>query len=129
MTIQFSITNFTAQNKHMKNKTIGLLDFCLSDYFSGYFLPVLQVGVYKTMTCKEVGEAMESELNAIFDYLNPDNDNSITELWDAKIAELKAKGNAIFVEQDELEDDIECAYLYFGECQITYSNGITFLNP
>lgn len=113
----------------MKIKTIELLDFCLPDYFGGYHLPVLQVGVYKTMTCEEVGEEMKNELNAAYDYLNPDDNVEISALWDAKIDELKKQGKTIFVEQDELGEDVECAYLYFGVCQITYSNGLKFLNP
>jgi hypothetical protein len=113
-------------------KTVELLDFCYPDYFSGYPKPVISIPVYGDMTQGEIGEAMLSEINYIYEYLQDGySDDEI------KMFEDYAKGLSDTL--DHFEDGIspnyetdvedEPAYLYFGICEITYSNGMKFLNP
>ena len=51
------------------SKQVALLDFCTSDYFSGYHKPVIAVPVYNKMTQGEIGDAILQELNATWEHL------------------------------------------------------------
>ncbi len=109
------------------NKKIALLDYCLPDYFSGYSLPVLQVGIYKTITFEEMAQDIEQEINFSFDYLNLSEEDE--KLYKKYCEELKAKGSEIFIQQDELNEEEECAYAYFSIINPVFNNGLMFLNP
>ena len=111
----------------MNNKKVALLDYCMSDYFNGYHLPVVSVCVNQTITCEDMAWKIQSEINATFDYLDLSKEDEA--LYKTYCNELKAKGSEIFIEQTQLEEDEECAVAYFGIINPVYSNGLMFLNP
>lgn len=117
--------------KITENHKIALLDICQSDYFTGYHLPCISIPIYKTISCNEMAEEIESEYNSIYDYINPDSDKDIDKLYDGFIAELKSKGDVIFYQCEDIEDDedIEPLQAYFSIINPVFSNGIQFLNP
>lgn len=49
------------------NIQFHLIDHCLSDYFRGHHLPVIQLPVYSNMTAKQVLNGILSELSQCFD--------------------------------------------------------------
>jgi len=116
-------------------KTVELLDFCLPDFFSGYPKPVIAIPVYGKMTQGEIGEAILDEINTTYEYLESGySDDEI------KLLEEYAKGLSDTLDHFEdgiipdyeidVDDDFfEPAYLYFAVCEMTYSNGMRFLNP
>lgn len=116
-------------------KTVELLDFCHPDYFSGYSKPIIAIPVYGEMTQGEIGEAILAEINYTYDYLQGGySDDEI------KMFEDYAKGLSDTLDHFEdginpdyevdVDDDMfEPAYLYFAICEMTYSNGMKFLNP
>lgn len=111
-------------------KKVALLDICLPDYFTGYHLPALSVCLPSgTITCEEMADMIDSELNAVWDYINPDDDDTITALYDAYIEELRKEGYAVFYESEDSEDSEECAYAYFSMINPVTVHGITYLNP
>jgi len=117
----------------LNTKQIALLDICTSDYFTGYHLPVLQIALYGKVTNVQMSSAIMSELDAMFDYINPNDDAEITKLYEDYCNELNAKGGEIFFEdkeynEDEDNDFDDCAYAYFSIIQPQIVNGITFLN-
>lgn len=110
-------------------KTVELLDFCLPDYFSGYPKPVVAIPVYCNMTSEEVQEAYNDELNAIWEHLEygyTKEELKLLEDYGKDVSNFNAIED---IEEVEDMEDIEPAYLYFAVCQMTYSNGIRFLNP
>lgn len=114
-----------------KNHRIALLDICLSDYFTGYSLPCLSVAIYGPMSCKAMAEAITDELNATYDYINPDNNTDIDKLYDTYIDELTSMGDEIFFQCEDISDieDVEPLYAYFSIINPIHSNGMSFLNP
>ena len=108
-------------------KQVSLLDICVPDYFTGYHLPVLSVPLQGTVTCGDMAELIEDELNATYDYINPECDPAIDVLYDTYIADLKEKDNEIFYES-ESDEDIECVYAYFSVINPVRVYGLTFLN-
>jgi len=114
------------------SKTVELLDFCLPDYFSGYPKPVIAIPVYEAMTKNEVGKAIQDEINAIYEYLEHRYSEEEIKLLEDYANSLKGD-NEEFINPKydvNIEDDFfEPAYLYFAVCEITYSNGMRFLNP
>ncbi len=113
-------------------KTIQLLDYCPSDYFKGHSSYALSVPVYSTMTHEQVAEGIIDEINSIgFDFLNDEE----IKLFEEYADEMRKEGDKVFIEimlEDEEKIDMdyfEPSYLYFGVCQLTTVNGITFLNP
>lgn len=117
--------------KITKNHQIALLDICLSDYFTGYHLPCLAIPIYRTISCKEIAGEMENELNAIYDYINPEDNKDIANLYDRYINGLKSKGDEIFYQCDDISEieDIEPQYAYFSIINPVFSSGMQFLNP
>lgn len=117
--------------KITKNHKIALLDICTSDYFSGYHLPCLSIAIYNTISCKEIAEEIESEFNSMYEYINPDENKDIDNLYDSYIDELKAKGDEIFYQCEDISEieDSEPNYAYFSIINPVFSNGIQFLNP
>lgn len=114
-----------------QRKTLALLDHCYPDYFTGYHKPVFAIPVYGTMTNAEVSEAIQDELNAMYDYFYGEHGYSKTEILviDHFCEELNNVGNEIFVEEEESEDeDYEPNYLYFGIIKPAYRYGMMFLN-
>jgi len=116
-------------------KTVELLDFCLPDFFSGYPKPVIAIPVYGKMTQGEIGEAILDEINNVYDYLEAEYSED-----EIKLLEEYAKGLSDTLDHFEdgiipdyeidVDDDFfEPAYLYFAVCEMTYSNGMRFLNP
>lgn len=110
-------------------KTVELLDFCLPDFFSGYPKPVIAVAVFGNMTAEEVQTAYNEELNNFWECLEYEYKTD-----ELKLLEDYGKDVSNFhpiEDMEEVEDmeDIEPAYLYFAVCQMTYSNGMRFLNP
>ena len=113
------------------NKKIALLDICSPDYFTGYHLPCLAVSIYKTITFAEIAKEIESEYNYTYDYINPNDDKEIDEMYDNLIAEYKSKGNEIYFECEDISEieDIDPNYAYFSIINPVTVQGITFLNP
>jgi len=112
-------------------KQVALLDVCTSDYFSGYSLPVLQIALYGAMTKKELAEEIKSELNAVWDYINPNDDKETEALYDKFCNELETDGDSIFWKGDPDYNEnnfYEPAYAYFSIIDPVWSNGIMFLN-
>ena len=113
-------------------KQVALIDYCLPDYFSGYSKPVVNVSVYSNMSHEEVGEAIEAEINYLFDHLSQGYSEEEMKLWDKFIQELKDKGDEPYVTgvepPEEDDDEYECAYLYFAIIDPVYQHGIMFLN-
>lgn len=116
-------------------KTVELLDFCLPDFFSGYSKPVVAIPVYGDMTNGEIGEAMLDEINATFDLLEGGYSKGEIDLL-VNYAENLCntldhfeEGIKVDYEIDADDDLFEPAYLYFAVCEMTYSNGMRFLNP
>lgn len=112
--------------ENQENKKVALLDYCMSDYFSGYNLPCIAVSVYQTISCEDMAKEIQNELNITFDYMDLSDEDE--QLYKDYCAELKAKGKEVFIEQDELNEDDECAYAYFSIINPVFVNGITFLN-
>jgi len=117
-------------------KTVELLDFCLPDYFTGYHKPVIAVPVYGIMTQKEIGEEILSELNSIYDFISQGYSEEEIDLIEKHAFSLINNDTGIFKEGIDpsygmTDDDefFEPCYLYFAVCQITYANGLMFLNP
>jgi hypothetical protein len=108
-------------------KTIELLDICLPDYFTGYSLPVLAVPMYGKTTFKELADLLKGEFNACFEYINEENSEEITSLYETYFLELSNK-EGLFFDAEEIGEDIEPAYAYFSICNMKTINGITFLN-
>lgn len=115
-------------------KKVALLDICLPDYFTGYSLPVLQIALYGKMTNAQLSESIMSELNYMFDYINPDDDKEITKLYEDYCLELNKTGGETFFKGDsdyneDVDNDFyEPAYAYFSIIEPVYKNGIMFLN-
>ena len=111
-------------------KQVSLLDICLPDYFAGYGKPVVSVALYGTVTCDEVAELIEEELNASYDYINPENDANIDELYNNYCAELRKNGSDLFYKSEFEEDteEAEPAYAYFSIIDPVKVHGLTFLN-
>lgn len=110
-------------------KQVQLLDICFPDYFTGYHLPVLSIPVFGTMTNKDIADAIDSYLDVTWEYINPEDNEEITALYDAYIAKLNADPDAVFCELDEVGEDQECCYAYFSIINPVTVHGITFLNP
>ena len=115
-------------------KKVALLDVCLPDYFSGYHLPVLHVALYGRMTKAELSQAIKDEFNAVWDYINPNDDKETEALYQEFCSELESDGDAIFFKgdpdynEDEYDDCYEPAWAYFSIIEPVWSNGIMFLN-
>ena len=114
----------------MNTKKVAFLCMDWPDYFSGFHYPVCQVPVYGNMTYLEVAEAIESELQQVWEYLfyeYPKHER----LYNKYIQELKKTPDAIFVEytpESDADDDFfEGPYLYFSVIEEKYSNNIKFL--
>lgn len=123
---------FTLLNRRKKMKQIALIDHCTPDYFSGYSKTTVNVPVYSTMTNAEVAEAIEQEMNMIYEMLEHDHTPEELKLWDDYVQQLKDKGNDVFVTAEEAPEDDdfwEPAYLYFALINPVYQHGIMFLNP
>jgi len=112
-------------------KTLALLDVCHSDYFTGYHKPVLAVPVFGTMNNREVSEAIQGELNQVYEYFINEHNRTEALLVDHFCAELLTKPEEIYIEQssDEIpgEDD-DCMYMYFGIIKPVFRYGLTWLN-
>ena len=67
-----------------------------------------------------------SEINQTFDYMDLSDEDE--QLYKDYCNELTAKGNKIFIEQNELNEEEECAYAYFSIINPVWNNGIMFLN-
>ena len=114
------------------------LDICLSDYFTGYHMPVVAIPVSNGMTKKDIAEAIQSEINYDWDYLVGDDDRQFTEeemsLFDSYCDELKSDPNTIIIsgiEETEDEDEdffTEPVYMYLSLCKPVNKYGMTFLN-
>jgi len=110
-------------------KQLALLDFCLPDYFTGYHKPVIAVGIYETMTNKEVAEAIQDEINVTYEWLTGSYSRTEMLLMDHYCEQLLTDPDTIFVTQEEIEGEVdECAYLYFGIIKPVHKYGLTFLN-
>jgi hypothetical protein len=111
------------------------LDTCLPDYFTGYHMPVVAIPVYNGMTNKDIAEAIQSEINSSWEYLQND-DHGFTEkemkLFDTFCNKLKREKTRIIVKGfEEPEDDdqeIESPYMYLSLCKPVHKYGMTFLN-
>ena len=109
-------------------KKLALLDFCISDYFTGYSRPVIAIPVYGSMTNKEVAEAISDEIDAIYDYLISGYSRTELLLMDHYCEQLMTDPENIFVTQDEMGYEYEPAYLYLGIIKPVYRYGLQFLN-
>lgn len=116
-------------------KTVELLDFCLPDYFSGYPKPVIAIPVYGDMTQGEIGEAMLTEISSIYEHLQSGYSEDEIKMFEDYARGLSdtldhfEDGINPDYETDTDNDMFEPAYLYFAICEMTYSNGMRFLNP
>ena len=110
---------------------VCLLDHCTPDYFTGYHMPVIQVGVWGTLTHKEVAEAIQEEINFTWDYLCGDEAYTEEEikLFEKYCDKLMETPNEVFVESEIIEDNEDTEWLYFALCKPVTMYGITFLNP
>lgn len=106
-------------------KGLALLDYCQPDYFSGYHKPVIAVPVYGSMTNNEVADAILDELSACFDMYDEETEQAA----DFYCALLRENGDDIFIQEETIPEDWDCAYMYFGVINPLTVNGITFLNP
>lgn len=117
------------------SKQVALLDFCHSDYFSGYHKPVIAVPVYNKMTQGEIGDAILQELNATSVYLEQGYTKEELQMFEDYAKGLTdtldwfEDGIDPQYEVDADDDFFEPAYLYFAIINPVYNNGIMFLNP
>ena len=119
-------TNATATaEKGVKMKKVALLDYCVPCYFGGYQRTVIAVPVFGMMTHKEVAEEIKREVDALHEMIDPGD----MPLYDEFVEEMAEKGDEVYVEQEELDEDVEPAYLYFSVINPVTRHGITFLNP
>lgn len=114
---------------------VCILDVCMSDYFTGYHMPVLSIPMYNGMTNKDLAEEINSSINSDWDYLVNESDRSYTEeeikIFEAHCTELlNDPDNVIYEDSEEPEDmeDYESAYMYLGLCKPVTKYGITWLN-
>ena len=116
----------------MNTKKVAFLCMDYPDYFSGFHYPVCQIPVYGNMTYLEVAEAIESELQQVWEYLFYEYP-SHERLYRKYIQELKKTPDELFVEykpnkeEEEEADFFEGPYLYFSVIEEKYSNNIKFL--
>lgn len=106
-------------------RALNLLDYCQNDYFTGYHLPVLQIPVYNTMTCKEVAEELQEEFDFYYDMF--ENISDFENLLNSFCEDLRKQGDKIYVESEDIQEGEECAYLFFSITDIKQVNGINFL--
>jgi len=118
--------------KKSKFTEVCILDICLSDYFSGYHLPVLAIPVYHGMTNKDIADEIKNEINSCYDYLCESFKDADLNLFDMYIDKLMLnpdKENFLDLEiQDEEEDFGESVYMYLSLCKPVTRYGMTFLN-
>lgn len=124
--------------KEKRFTEVCLLDICTSDYFSGYFMPVLAIPIYKGMTNKDLAKEIPSEINAVYEYLcNEDMDRLFTEdelkLFYRYANKLKREKtykimNDSYFPEDEENEDFETAYIYLSLCKPVNRYGMNFLN-
>ena len=117
----------------LNKKQVVLLDHCMSDFFSGYHKPVIAIPTAETVTCKEVAEAIRSEINYVYDYLESGYTEQEIELFEDFAAELEKTPDDIFAEVEtdedyETDEFAETPYLYFAIAKPVHKYGITFLN-
>ena len=123
----------------MKTKTnrfteVCQLDVCTSDYFSGYKYPVIAIPLYNGMTAIELSDAIQSEINATFEYLcNDYSENAFTEdelkIFNEYCEDLKKQRDAIVYHNSiEESEDCESVYMYLSLCKPVKRYGMTFLN-
>ena len=115
-------------------KQVALLDICLSDYFTGYHLPVIQIPLYgEKISNAQLSSMIMEEYNSIYDYINPDESKEVDKLYEDFCLQLNEKGGEIFWDGDPdySEDDsdfYEPAYAYFSIINPVYRHGMMFLN-
>lgn len=113
----------------MKKEKVAFLCMDMPDYFSGFHYPVCQIPVFGNMTNNDVADAIESELQQVWEYLfyeHPEHEK----LYREYIRELRKKPDAIFVEYtpEETEDDFFVGpYLFFSVIEEKYNNNIKFI--
>ena len=116
-----------------KNKftEVCILDICTSDYFCGYQFPVIAVPVYKNMTNIEISDAIQDEINSIYDYLTSVFSDEDIQLFEKYCIELQSNPDVVNFEYlpDDFENDsFDSAYMYISLCSPVYRYGIKFLN-
>jgi len=110
-------------------KQLALLDYCHCDYFSGYHRPILAVPVYETMTNKEVSEAIQDELNHVYEHFSYGHSKTEMLLVYHFCDELLLSPNDVYVEQiEEIGEFDDSPYMYFGIIKPVYKYGMMFLN-
>ena len=114
-------------------KTAAILDVCTSDYFRGYHKPVLTVGLSGYMTNSDLADAIQDELNLVYDLIESGHTEDEIKLFDDLINNLRVKGSEMATsklyeddEDDYFEDGI---YAYIGIINPVTVHGLTFLNP
>ena len=112
----------------MKKVAFLCLDF--PGYFSGFHYPVVQVPVFGNMTYLEVAEAMETELQQVWEYLFYEHPKH-EKLYQKYIRELKKTPEKIFIEYEagvfDEDEYFDGPYLYFSVIDEKYNNNIKFL--
>src|ERR1035437_7348926 len=88
------------------------LDTCLSDYFTGYHMPVIAIPVYNGITNHDIANDIQGEINASWEYLC-NEEHGFTEeemkLFDTFCTELKSKPEEIIIkglEEIDEENDL-----------------------
>jgi len=118
--------------KKSKFTEVCILDICLSDYFSGYHLPVLAIPVYHGMTNKELADEIKNEINSCYDYLCESFKDADINLFDMYIDKLMLNPNQKNFLDLEIQDDDEgfeeSVYIYLSLCKPITKYGMTFLN-
>lgn len=109
-------------------KTLALLDITCPDYFTGYHKAVLQVPVSNRVTCLDIANGLEEEVNCIYDLLKESYSKTEILIIDSFIDAMRDKGNELYYDNTDTCDEIEDQYFYFGIIKPVYSNGMMFLN-
>jgi len=128
------------QDKQLNRfKEVAILDVCCSDYFQGYFMPVLTIPVYFGQTTKDLAREIKEAINFDYEYLVNENGYSEKEIkiFERYANKLKRSKKELLgyvsedimndITEEDFEDTNDC-YIYLGLCKPVFNNGLKFLN-
>lgn len=123
----------THTKKQNRFTEVAVLDICYSDYFTGYSFPVLALPVSNQTTFNDLADEIESEINANYEYLVNESENSFTDeeikLFDAYVIKLRETGNKLVDETlEDVGEDEEGATMFLSLCKPVTRYGMNFLN-